>query len=170
MLFLYVKHVLNMCLTHVDIFPVYNFVLEHGPGSKHKNADWLSRLRCKRSDCPDCVNHSNNHSNTDKSSDKIQIHPVVEQGASSDASENIRATWLDTWSREELRKFQNEDENKGPILTLKNNYSNQKPPKNLTKGSKALWSQWEFLEIRDELLYKKSTCRNSVELRLEAPN
>ena len=71
-----------------------------------------------------------------------------------------------------MRKFQNEDESIGPFVTLKDNYSNQRPPKsedeNLTKGLKSLWSQWEFLEIRDELLYKSHSVR-IVEHRLEAP-
>ena len=84
------KDVEGMLARCLNVIECYDFVLEHGPGSKHKNADWLSRLRCKRSDCPDCVNRSN----ADQSSDKIQIHPVVEHGASSNASENIRVTWL----------------------------------------------------------------------------
>ena len=71
---------------------------------------------------------------------------------------------LDTWSREELHKLQNEDGSIRPNLTLKDNYSYQKPPKSEVdhriNDSKSLLSQWRILEIRDELLYKKSQCRN----------
>ena len=58
-----------------------------------------------------------------------------------------------------MRKFQNEDEIIGPFVTLKDNYSTQRPPKSEDEGLKSLWSQWEFLEIRDELLYKSHSVR-----------
>lgn len=142
---------------------LYDCVIEHRPGTKHRNADALSRLTCKRSDCPDCTDS--------KQINNIQLNTLTERNGSSNTN-HAPSNWVDTWSHDDHRDFQNQDVAIGPIKLLMENHSEHRPPKseieNLTKDSKTLWSQWELLEIRDELMYRKSPVRNSIELQLVA--
>ena len=50
----------GMVARWISVLDTYNYEIEHRRGSLHKNADALSHvplghMKCKRTDCPDCV-------------------------------------------------------------------------------------------------------------------
>ena len=68
----------------------------------------------------------------------------------------ILPNWLDTWSPEQIKIWQENDECISKILQLKTQFQ-QKPPKTeilpYPNMVKTLWSLWETLEVHDGILY-----------------
>jgi len=66
--------------------------------------------------------------------------------------------WLDTWTADQLRAWQQED---GPIQTLLQwKAKDQRKPKwsevaDQSRAVKTLWAQWEHLEVQEGVLYRK---------------
>ena len=93
-----------------------------------------------------CTIHSrkNDHRNSDKSQSKIQL-PV------------LNSNWISQWSNEELLNFQNQDSDIKIILNFKKTM-HERPSKTeiakYTTNVRILWSLWESLIVRDNLLWR----------------
>lgn len=87
----------------------------------------------------------------------------------------MRPNWLDSWSPQQIKEWQQNDDCISKILELKAKYEN-KPPKNEILGYsnavKTLWSLWESLEVHNDTLYNKWITDNTPQcyiLQLVAP-
>lgn len=109
----------GMLARWLSVTECYDCVIEQRPGTKHRNADALSRLTCKRSDCLDCADS--------KQINNIQLNTLTERNGSSNTN-HAPSNWADTWSHEDLCDFQNQDVAIGPIKLLMENHSEHRPP------------------------------------------
>ena len=82
--------------------------------------------------------------------------------------------WVHTWTVDQIKHWQSQDECIGRITSLKSSYSNQ-PPRHVvagdTKDVKRLWSLWDQLVVVDGLLrYKWLNCVDETwQILLVAP-
>lgn len=83
----------GMLARWLSVIECYDCVIEHRPGTKHRNADALSRLTCQRSDCPDRADS--------KQINNIQLNTLTEQNGSSNTN-HAPSNWVDTWSHDDL--------------------------------------------------------------------
>jgi len=158
--------------------------IEHRPGVKHGNADGLSRIRaitrpCPNPDCPDPghkkpkktrnVAHKK-ISTSDLALSTTELEMVDYIGRQIDDDE---PTFIPTYSREQLRKAQEED----PILRrflqlfLEND---DKPIAKVLAGEgsdvRVYCALWHEMVIVDDLLYRKSVKEGlPVRMRLVIP-
>lgn len=76
----------------------------------------------------------------------------------------MTSNWLETWSSQFISEMQANDNIIGPILKLKLE-SDEKPTKLQLQcvwdETKKLWSKWEVLVIKENVLYKrdKNVCK-----------
>ena len=180
----------GMLARWLSVIETFDYEIQYRPGTKHRNADALSRKpfrKCGKLDCPDCISDSVNSekesvNKTSVANDKtaesnnqepFQVFPVTEiQNSDINVSES-ESSWLPIWTRDELLEMQKNDSCIGPILNKLLN-SESRPPKseiiNLTSDAKSLWSQWNSLKIENGLLYRrKSVQENEHYLQLVAP-
>ena len=83
------------------------------------------------------------------------ISPTIYPCEVADTNE---CNWLSSWSQEELQEMQREDKSMKMILEYKqdNDTRPELPEEFQTdKTSKALWYQWDSLEVKNGLLYRK---------------
>ena len=132
------------------------------------------------------IHHSENQnqstSSTDSATDQI---PQTPNPSSANAHQNdhyeqqteleILPNWLDTWSPEQIKIWQESDDCISKILQLKSQFQ-EKPPKTeilaYSNMVKALWSLWETLEVHDGILYSRWVTKTSPQgylLQLIAP-
>lgn len=77
----------------------------------------------------------------------------------------MTSNWLETWSSQFISKMQANDNIIKPILKLKLESDKKKPTKLqlqcVSDETKKLWSKWEVLEIKQNVLYKrdKTVCK-----------
>ncbi|CAG2249684.1 Retrovirus-related Pol polyprotein from transposon 17.6 [Mytilus edulis] len=176
----------------LTVLDTYDFTLEHRKGSLHTNADSLSRKphrQCQRLDCPDCTNNSvvkisksvdstyspskrilqSDQEKTQKLKQSEKCGKVLALQETNDGS-----NWIKNWSTEEMIKLQKEDVSIGKILELKTAFEN-KPPKIEVEGQaygcRVLWSLWESLFVRENLLYQKveTEKKNEPQIVLSSP-
>jgi hypothetical protein len=128
----------------------YDFQIIHRAGTKHGNADALSRIPCDRSRC---CRSALKGATADGDID-IQSHPVCKM-VSTDGSETA-----DDWSAEVLAESQDRDNDIGPIKRLLDS-SKTKPDWDIVAGlsasSKSLWRQWDRLRIIRGVLMRRFT-------------
>lgn len=92
----------------------------------------------------------------------VNICPV--QSETQNTIENLISNWLETWSSQIISEMQENDNIIGPILKLKLK-SDEKPTKLqlqcVSDETIKLWSKWEVLEIKENVLYKrdKNVCK-----------
>ena len=122
----------------------FNFEIRHRPGTRHLNADALSR------------------------------RPTVEKGRDRDAEcRGIRTVTSSTppetrperqdSAEESMAKLQQEDPDIGPILQLRLRQVEQPPAEEVLSQSEAvkvLWGQWHSLVLKNEVLYRKLESKN----------
>lgn len=134
----------------LSILKTYDFKTEHRKGVKHANADALSCIpihRCPCQNCPDC---SKNLS--------ARVNPIAinQSTENTESSANNLGSWMESLSTAEIKNLQENDPSLKPIIDLKTEYS-EKPSRSvllsLDPETKILFSVWETLEIKDELLY-----------------
>lgn len=174
----------------ITILENYDFELKYRAGSKHKNADALSRVpdrKCKRLDCPQCVPNFDQSPAIDSvvqnscvktssdSSPEISFNVNTITASSDIASSREREipNWLDVWNKEEISEMQLKDPGIKQILIWKLD-GRTVPPGNeirsLNEEARAVCGQWKNLVVLDGLLYLKGN--NSLGLpfsRLVAP-
>ena len=154
----------------LSVIETYNYEIQHRKGSKHNNADALSRYpvtrKCKRIDCPDCV---------------IQTKPVVRAGVdeisahteasvprrthvcgpvldvADDSETHAEKSWLNTWSMEQLHDWQQADPCVSRIVQWKEKAVDRPRWAEVAPyeaNTKAYWCQWNMLRVHDGLLYR----------------
>lgn len=144
----------------LSVLETYDFSIEHRPGRYHCNADSLSRrpvAYCKRDDCPDChfEKLSQEKIPITKDSEKSVKNRVSPIWANqSDTTESTGASnsepadrepminWLQTWTPDELRSWQQSERSIKQIVNLKEKFIH-KPPRHevldATPELKTLW-------------------------------
>ena len=127
----------------LEVLAEYHFTVEHRPGSKHVNADALSRIPCKQCGLQE----------------KLEETPVEAVMATEILSKNNspeNGSWAPTWSSEELRTLQQADPGLQPVIQW---YTNDAIPVAFPQeGSHALqtlWTQRQQLLLKDGILYRK---------------
>ena len=171
----------GMVARWISVLNTYDFDIEYREGSKHGNADGLSRLtprRCKRLDCPDCYEtHTKNRCTTQKviSDSNIEFVQVNTAPVSVPKSKTPQkspkkvmvtqvstnsqeSSWVDRWSEENLKKWQGDD----PAIRKIIDWICVRPVRpswdevqSDSRDLKNLWLQWKVLEVRNGILYRK---------------
>ena len=166
----------------LEVIGTYDLQVTHRPGRVHNNADALSRRPCMvcsrqqelsrqyQLDQEDTSLFQNSDQSQEESAEVIEdttteaprqdTHLAAttrQQSLPGQGSLRINQGWLDGWDVEHLRLSQLSDEAIGPILLLKEADAT-KPAwpevSHLSSASKALWSTWDKLEVKDGLLFK----------------
>jgi len=185
----------GMVARWISVLESYNFILEYRKGSQHTNADALSRKPyrlCKREDCPGCdknvhkitvnpVVRSVNDTDLDETipymeSDTEQ-NETIPYADESEVHENLNesldmSNWLRIWTQDEIKSWQENDVDLSKIVKLKIQFD-EKPGREHVAGSsyevRKLWSDWETLEIVNEILYKQYEKLGETSLVLVVP-
>lgn len=112
----------------------YNFTTEHRSGRTHLNADALSRRPCPEA-CSHCA----------RKETKEEVRMITTQGLDNE------------WSEDAIKKAQKEDRDLRKIFEWKE--VGQKPSWSQVASSspitKSYWAQWDSLEIKDGVLFRK---------------
>ena len=155
----------------LSILDTYDFEIQYRAGSKHSNADAMSRsprLKCSNENCADCC-----LGKSTENTEKQILCPIIRNNESSVIENRIEPNWLQIWTHDELVEMQSEDQSIGPIRQLVKNFQ-IRPPKresqNLNVEAKILWTQWNSLEIVNDLLYRRiENQAGEIVLQLIAP-
>jgi transposase InsO family protein len=131
----------------VEQLEEYEFDVQHRPGTRHGNADAMSRHPCPvRSPCTAC-----------RPKPEVEQCNAVKQIQEDavDASEILND---DLWSAEALREHQKADAEIGPVYEAMS-ASSEKPSSKMTalwsRETKILWHQWPRLNLINGILYRK---------------
>ena len=156
------KNIDGMLARWLAKLDTYDYEFIHRKGEAHSNADALSRLparKCPRADCPHCTFSIN----------AVHLQP--------DGSENVQ--WLEEWTQDEVRQWQREDPSIGQVIRWLEK-SPDMPDKEIVQGMsaevKAFCGQWEVLQLREGILYRKwypfgsRHRRGQAKWQLVAPN
>ena len=138
----------------IEALQQYDFTIEHRPGSKHGNADALSRRPCLQDTCRHCdrlesVEHS--HNATESSSINSTIHK--------DHCPQVSTISLgqESQSHEDIRKAQLIDEDIKPVIELMEQ-NREKPSWEviapLSQTTKVYCAQWQSLKMSHGVLYR----------------
>lgn len=148
----------------LSVLETYDFSIQHRPGRHHTNADSLSRRPsnyCKRQDCPDChieriCNPQPSQKGVVPSTKDISISvasrvaPIRTEDSvltnSSDMSEFAlsqcddldTSNWFQTWSRDELFNWQQEEISFRKFIKLKDDFITKPPRHVLQDASQSL--------------------------------
>ena len=159
----------NMLARWLTVLTAYSFEIVHRKGTKHGNADTLSRKprHCKCDSCPDCKSTELvcAAGRTGKGRKKPCNTRGAEVSLSEEGSENIEqceserfSNWIGQWDQAELKKLQREDVAIKKILDLKQKGDDRPKWVDIAmegSGLKALWVQWSALVVYGGLLYRK---------------
>ena len=130
----------------------FSFVMMHCPGTKHKNADALSRRPFDKE-------------NDNDRQDRVQC-------AKSKVSKNQQSTQdlSQALAGKAMSELQQQDSDIGPILRLRIQQTNQPQPEEILSASemtKVLWRQWQRLVIRDDVLYRALETKHGRQATLQ---
>jgi hypothetical protein len=140
----------------------YHLVVTHRAGSKHQNADALSRSPCKA--CTKQEENDQAEESDDDSADQPTIQynvvRVTTRGQSKDSSQDLCTTMglMEHWQPTEIRQQQLEDTNIGPIFTPLDEGQERPEWSAISMHSsavKTLWRHWDRLVVRGGMLYRK---------------
>eukprot|EP00731_Ephydatia_muelleri_P004715 Em0002g891a len=105
----------------------YDFEVVHRPGTKHTNADALSRMPC-----PQC---------------QLSFPQVCTMQSD---------IWLPCWTLDELAEEQRQDSSIGQVIQWMENDSIPRVfPKHLSSHTQALWAQSSYLVLQNGVLYRR---------------
>ena len=141
----------------------YNLEVTHRAGKSHGNADALSRLPCSSCKHQQCLNQEVIREEGDNMGvEDMQIRVTTRQQAGqcapTDESFFPNQGWLQGWEVEKIRQSQLEDSVIGPFLLDKEDGLSKPAWADISERCadyKALWSQWDRLEVRGSLLFRK---------------
>ena len=158
----------GMLARWLSILETYDMTIEHRKGSKHLNADALSRFnyrKCKNDQCTMC-SKSKCREKGDNPPDprKFGCNTIDARAVQSIAipdTADSDYSWLNCWSVKDIKKHQYTDRNLKKIMELKTS-SSKKPPRKLiaseTREVKTLWGLWESLVLQNGILYYRWFC------------
>ena len=128
----------------ISILDTYDYHFEHRQGSKHGNADAMSRKpckQCKREGCYEPVG---------------AVRRIPERNEMDKLS---FTDWCDAMSDDDRRELQQADPAISRIVALLLSFPDRKPPwRDVARDGrdvKTLWVQWHNLVIRDDILYRR---------------
>jgi len=148
----------------LEIMEEYSFEVEHRPGSKHGNADGLSRRPCRLKTCAcrqiveyaqgvTTVSLSNSQNNRVQSNEWVSNSHAVEVKSS-----DVDDLMTEHWSLESIRTAQECDPDLSCILGLMNR-SEEKPPWDSvalqSHDVRVLWGMWPRLRVWHGILQRK---------------
>ena len=153
----------------LEVIGTYPITIKHRPGRLHGNADALSRRPCE-----DCGHCERQEVNVELPIQPARIRTVarkqLEGNKQVDPDHN---DWVEGWSNEDLRAWQQEDPVIGKVARWVE--TGDRPPwaDVKTEGShvRDLWSKWEELELHRAVLYRRYASDGEPEpqLKLIAP-
>jgi predicted aspartyl protease/transposase InsO family protein len=126
----------------------YTFEIQHRPGTRHGNADALSRRPCPpRSPCTAC-----------RPKDETAVKCRATKSTPTQSFFDEPAGHPADWSVENVKQAQASDPDLSPLLAI--GFPNgDRPPyssvEHLSSSSKSLWYQWERMYVYDGLLYRQ---------------
>lgn len=135
--------------------------LSNGLEDGSKELDWYQsnypfhskELDCKQSNHP------------------FHIFPVIDPNISEDLDNHFHATdcsnWLKNLTKDEIRKMQSNDPIIRPFIEYKvisQNKPNKSEMKGFSRDTKILFSQWDILELNDNILYRNNYRQNCLQL------
>jgi hypothetical protein len=164
----------GMIARWISIVDMYDFEIEHRRGSLHQNADGLSRIlikrKCSNDSCPDY-----NLPNADLGSEKLnpEVKANIEEFPEKESLHSdlgifpIEAVytseisnWVDNWGPDQLRQWQDEDNNTGKFKTFKTTLEsrpNRQTCSTFSHDVRFFCQMWEEFEIKnDGILCKMS--------------
>ena len=121
----------------------FNFTIVHRPGTRHRNADALSRRPVH-----DEGSNENDH--------EFRVSAVTRPRAVSNPTEARQSD--EVMSEKSMAELQLEDLDIGPILRLRLQQSDQPRPEEVlseSESAKVLWGQWHNLKLKDGVLYRE---------------
>lgn len=135
----------------------YNFEIRHRPGRLHANADALSRRPCEAEQCRYCQ-RVEDRDTANPTVSALQATPL-DDGSEPQVSATTAADseGLETIDLQQLQRDQSQD----PVISQVQTWveTGQRPAWNavsaLDPETKALYSQWTSLSIRDGLLHRR---------------
>lgn len=139
----------------------YNMTVVHRPGTKHNNADALSRKpcsACKRQQTNDDNETENARAETNPDAELGHVCVITrgQQRRCGPAAPPNTVT-LPGWEPAQFRQLQLQDKDISPIMTLLDD-SSDRPSWNdishLSCTAKRIWKQWDRLVIHDGVLYR----------------
>ncbi|KAK3749616.1 hypothetical protein QZH41_012954 [Actinostola sp. cb2023] len=144
----------------LELLGTYDMKIEHRSGSKHANADALSRRPCE--DCKYCDRVELKEGSTE---DHV-MPPQQTTGGETDMrrlrSETKCEAEKDAWvvgkSSKDLEEEQMRDKDIARIITWKEKGTERPAWSAISPDNcavKAYWSQWDRLQLRDGVLYRK---------------
>ena len=147
-----VKDPEGMLARWIATLSTFDFDVEHRAGSKHGNADGLSRIprrRCTREDCKDCA----------RVSATLAPEHVAVMGVSAEASDggvsDSGCNWVDGYSVDDIVRWQSEDVHLIPVVAALLS-SSEKPGKaglaELSRESRILFTQWGLISLKGGVL------------------
>ncbi len=139
----------------------YQFRIEHRSGTRHTNADALSRRPCSRPDCPEC-----RATDSEQLPSSISIQPLTRPSPEDG--------WIPRWGPEEVRQLQLADQEIREFLECKD--KGLEPPNDASvratgQAARRLREQWQQLEVHQGMLYIRTELDNHPQacLRLVLP-
>jgi hypothetical protein len=131
----------------LELLEEYDFAVVHRPGTRHGNADALSRRPCSKTRC--CPVST-------VVGDEGTCSVVYAVTTSHDASG--QADPVDLWTAQAIADEQAADADVGPIRSLMI-ASTDCPPwdavAHMSEASKSLWRQWPRLKVDNNILYRR---------------
>ena len=123
----------------------------HRAGSRHANADAMSRRPCRSRDCRCSIQQKS------PSDDVAQVRNT-DQLVTETTTVKVETPTEFEWSLQGMAEAQRADSDIEPIINLLQS-SDDNPPWSDVAGCsevmKTLWNQWERLTLRDDVLYRK---------------
>jgi len=180
---------------HLDFLSQFTFEIVHRPGTSHKNSDSLSR-RPDRSEYTADVQSPISHdvaNDTDSRNSPPSVHRIVPTDGDKPSADFVQPeNETDQSRRIEARNFISEEEGRlldianigleqlkdddlRPIIEWKENFEEQPSWSHLAIASertRALWAQWESLELKGRILYRRfeDVRRNFSHLQIILPH
>ena len=139
----------------IESLQQYNFKVEHRPGSKHGNADALSRRPCLQDTCKHC----DRLESLEQAKSSTEGTPSTHSSFQTPQVATLKLTCTDAESRTtaELRQAQLSDSEIRPVLEWMGRSTNKPPWEDIapySQPTKIYFAQWQSLKIFNGVLYR----------------
>ena len=168
----------------LEILGTYDYDVVYRPGSRHGNADALSRRPCSADECSHCERVEANQISQEgsfcgaitRSSGRQQQHHRTGHTASDTTAPSQKAdTWLEGLSKEDLRREQRSDSILSHVIRWLE-AGEERPPweqvSSLSPDVKGYWAQFKRLVLNDGILYRnweEANTQQEQSLKLVVP-
>ena len=126
----------------LEVLGTYDYEIEHRAGSRHGNADAMSRRPCE--DCAHC--------------ERVEQKNMSRCDAVRNVVDPVPTTWISGISQSDISRAQRNDATIGKIISKMEACKDRPKWEDISMEStsvKTLWAQWKRLELRDDILYRK---------------